>query len=109
MKAIRPPYEPVVCDYIVDELHRKFAEKFSNHAAQLEEFLEQALQSIDVVSTPDAVESEEGKIRDLKDRPILRAARSANGHLLLTGDRDFLESEITNPHTITAVDFLNLN
>lgn len=23
-KAMMPPYEPIVCDYIVDELHRKF-------------------------------------------------------------------------------------
>ena len=27
-KAMMPPYEPIVCDYIVDELHRKFREKF---------------------------------------------------------------------------------
>lgn len=25
-KAMMPPYEPIVCDYIVDELHRKFQE-----------------------------------------------------------------------------------
>lgn len=24
IKAMLPPYEPIVCDYIVDELHRKF-------------------------------------------------------------------------------------
>ena len=27
-KALLPPYEPIICDYIVDELHRKFQEKF---------------------------------------------------------------------------------
>lgn len=32
MKAVLPPYEPVVCDYIVDELHR-FFQKFSENAA----------------------------------------------------------------------------
>lgn len=26
-KAMLPPYQPVVCDYIIDELHRKFQEK----------------------------------------------------------------------------------
>lgn len=26
-KALYPPYEPVVCDYVLDELHRKFREK----------------------------------------------------------------------------------
>jgi len=28
MKALMPPYEPVVSDYIVDELHRKFHKIF---------------------------------------------------------------------------------
>ena len=28
LKAFSPPYEPVICDYVVDELHRKFQEKF---------------------------------------------------------------------------------
>ena len=27
-KALQPPYQPVICDYVVDELHRKFQEKF---------------------------------------------------------------------------------
>ncbi len=27
-KALLPPYPPIVCDYIVDELHRKFREKW---------------------------------------------------------------------------------
>ena len=27
-KALNLPYQPVVCDYVIDELHRKFHEKF---------------------------------------------------------------------------------
>lgn len=27
-KALQPPYQPVICDYVVDELHRKFGENF---------------------------------------------------------------------------------
>ena len=27
-KAVSASYQPIVCDYIVDELRRKFAEKF---------------------------------------------------------------------------------
>lgn len=46
------------------------------------------------------------KIRDVKDRPILRAALKCNAAYLLTGDRDFLESEIKNPTIISANDFL---
>ena len=39
VKAMLPPYEPIVCDYIVDELHRKFREKFPKHTTELEAFL----------------------------------------------------------------------
>ena len=108
MKAMLPPYEPVVCDYIVDELHRKFKQKFSKHATDLEDFLHYALQVIKIVPTPEVVMREEGKIRDLKDRPILRAAQQANVDLLLTGDLDFLEAGITDPRIISASEFIAL-
>ena len=106
VKAMLPPYEPIVCDYIVDELHRKFREKFPKHTTELEAFLYHALQVIRTVPTPEEELSEEGKVRDLKDRPILRAARAAHANMLLTGDLDFLESGITDPEIISASDFL---
>ena len=48
----------------------------------------------------------ENKIRDVKDRPILRAAIHANADVLLTGDKDFLESGLHTPKIMTASDFL---
>ena len=39
IKALLPPYHPMVCDYIVDELHRKFREKFPGRTTELEAFL----------------------------------------------------------------------
>ena len=105
-KAMMPPYEPIVCDYIVDELHRKFQEKFPEKQTELEAFLFQALSFIEVVNTPeDAVEAE-SKVRDVKDRPILRAALDAHADLFLTGDKDFLESSITDPRITGAAEFL---
>lgn len=106
MKALMPPYEPVVCDYVVDELHRKFREKFSDKVGELEAFLFAALQSIEVVRTPEEKTEEELKIRDVKDRPILRAALDAGADLFLTGDKDFLESSVTDPRIISVNDFL---
>ena len=106
MKASLPPYDPVVCDYIVDELHRKFQEKFPKRITELEAFLFHALQVIRVVPTPKEETSGESTIRDVKDRPILRAARHARVDMLLTGDRDFLESGIDNPMIVSAADFL---
>ena len=105
-KAMRPPYEPIVCDYIVDELHRKFQEKFPEKQTELEAFLFQALSFIDVVKTPEEKIAEENKVRDVKDRPILRAALDAHADLFMTGDKDFLESSITDPRIISVAEFL---
>lgn len=38
-KTLFLPYEPVVCDYIVDELKRKFNEKFIEHISSLKKFM----------------------------------------------------------------------
>lgn len=106
MKALMPPYEPVVCDYVVDELHRKFREKFPDKMVELEAFLFAALQSIEVIPIPGEEAEAELKIRDIKDRPILRAALGVGADLFLTGDKDFLESSVTDPRIISVRDFL---
>lgn len=105
-KAMMPPYEPIVCDYIVDELHRKFQEKFPEKQTELEAFLFQALSFIEIVETPEAAIEAESKVRDVKDRPILRAALDAHADLFLTGDKDFLESSITDPRITGVAEFL---
>ena len=51
--------------------------------------------------------ADEGKLRDPKDRPILRAALNAHADLFLTGDKDFLESAITDPRIISVAQFLD--
>ncbi len=107
-KALSESYQPVMCDYIVDELHRKFREKFPERLTELEAFLFNAIQYIHLVPTPETESETEDLIRDLKDRPILRAAISAHVDLLLTGDKDFLESSVTNPKIISVPEFLNM-
>lgn len=106
LKAMMPPYEPIVCDYIVDELHRKFREKFPDKLTEMEAFLFQALSFIEVVQTPENAVDAERKVRDPKDRPILRAALDAHADLFLTGDKDFLESAITDPRIVGVAAFL---
>ena len=107
-KALAAPYQPVVCDYVIDELHRKFQEKFSDRTVELEAFLYTALPAFDIVSTPDEVLEVESKIRDPKDRPILRAALNAGADLFLTGDKDFLESSVEDPRIISVPEFLEM-
>ena len=106
-KALNPPCQPLVCDYIVDELHRKFREKFPERLTELEAFLFNVLPYIHVVQTPDAEIQAENAIRDPKDRPILRAALNAHADLFLTGDKDFLESSITDPRIVSVAGFLD--
>ena len=108
MKALIPPYEGVICDYVVDELRRKFREKFPDHLTELEAFLFNMLSSVTLVNTPEAENELEYKIRDPKDRPILRAALNAHADLLLTGDKDFLQSSIVDPRIISVSDFLEM-
>ena len=107
-KALVPPFKPVVCDYVIDELHRKFQEKFPNRTVEMEAFLYTALSVFDIVSTPEDVVEAEAKIRDPKDRPILRAALNAGADLFLTGDKDFLESSVTDPRIISVPEFLDM-
>lgn len=58
-KSMTPPYEPIISDYIVEELRRKFREKFPDRMTELEAFLFNALQFIKVVETPEEVMEQE--------------------------------------------------
>ena len=107
-KALLPPYEPLLCDYVIDELHRKFKEKFPERQMELEAFLLHAFLSIRTVQTPEEEMVLEKGIRDPKDRPILRAALNAHADLFLTGDKDFLESAVTDPRVVSVTSFLEM-
>ncbi len=107
-KVLSAPYQPVVCDYVIDERHRKFRGKFPDRIVDLEAFLNESLPAFDIVSTPEAAVEAEAKIRDPKDRPILRAALNAGAELFLTGDKDFLESSVEDPRIISVQTFLDM-
>lgn len=71
-----------------------------------ESFLSLALLTLEVVNIPNERYDLEVKIRDMNDRPILRAAISAGADILLTGDKDFIESGILKPRIMTATEFV---
>jgi predicted nucleic acid-binding protein len=52
--------------------------------------------------------NDETKVHDTSDRPILRAAIEANADIIITGDKDFLNSGIIKPEIMTATEFLFL-
>lgn len=64
--------------------------------------------SLEIVPIPVEETNDEDKIRDIKDRPILRAALKENVDVLLTGDKDFLESKIDKPLMLMPSEFLKL-
>ena len=105
-RALLPPFQALTSDYVIDELRRKFREKFPDKTTELDAFLYSALPFIQIVETPEAAADSEVLIRDVKDRPILRAALSSNAELFLTGDKDFLEAAVEEPRIISVTDFL---
>lgn len=107
-KALAPPFEPLICSYIVEELQNKFLEKFPHKLQDFEHFINFELSFITKVPIPEKIIYEESLIRDSKDRVILRAAINANADLLLTGDKDFLEANISRLRIISAREFIYL-
>ena len=84
-----------------------FNKKFPNRLAALDKFLSVALLTLELVPVPTEEDMTETQIRDINDRPILRAAIEAEADVLLTGDKDFLESGVKNPVIMTPAEFLN--
>ena len=106
MKAASYPNHGSICEQNVDELKRIFNKKFSHRLAALDKFLSVALLTLELIPVPtDEIESE-SQIRDIQDRPILRAAITAKVDVLLTGDKDFLESGVKSPAIMTPAEFL---
>ncbi len=107
IKATCSPNRGLICEQNVDELKRIFNKKFPHRIAALNQFLSIALMSLELVQTPESELAAEAQIRDVKDRPILRAAIEAGADVLLTGDKDFLESGVEHPVIMTPAEFLN--
>jgi len=58
--------------------------KFPNRLASLDKFLSVALMTLELIPIPIDENSSETQIRDVNDRPILRAAIEAKANVLLT-------------------------
>ena len=106
VKAVSTPNRGLICEQNVDEMKRIFQKKFPAKLPALDEFLSTALLTMELVPIPTDEAETENQIRDVKDRPILRAAIHANADVLLTGDKDFLESSLTHPAIMTPDEFL---
>lgn len=108
-KAVSLPNTGIISYQSLEELVTSFCTKFPNKTHLLESFLVVTLTSIELVTTPNSKLDVEDSIRDPDDRTIYRAAIKAKADIILTGDKDLLESGITSPQIMTAREFLNLN
>ncbi len=98
--------EFVVCQVNIDEFREKIGTKFTAKKAEMECFLQLIESLADVVKIPARVAFSERKIRDVKDRPILRAALAGKVDVIVTGDKDFLDAHLDWPLIMTPAEFL---
>ena len=106
-KASSYPNKGLICEQNVDEMKRIFNKKFPTKLSALDKFLSIALLTLELIPVPELEAQEESQIRDVNDRPILRAAIWARADILLTGDRDFLEAGLNKPQIMTPAVFLD--
>lgn len=92
----------------LEELASVFYKKAPNKISLLEQFLVTSLCGIELIAVPSDYIDLESQIRDIDDRTIYRAAVNAKADIILTGDKDLLESGITSPQILTAREFLDL-
>ncbi len=105
-KAASYPNRGMICEQNLDELRRIFQLKFPKKMAALENFLATARTTLEIVPVPNEETVLEAEIRDIDDRPILRAAVKAGADILLTGDKDFLSSDIKQPAMVSPSEFV---
>lgn len=106
VKAASYPNHGLICEQNVDEMKRIFNKKFPSRLTALDKFLSVALLTLELIPIPTEEDTSETQIRDVNDRPILRAAIKSKADILLTGDKDFLESGLKNPMIMTPAEFL---
>ena len=107
--ASTPPNICIICFQSIEEAYNTFQRKFPSKHFALIKFIASILPFITLVTVPPQEISNEEHIRDKDDRTIYRAAVKAYADIILTGDKDLLESGITSPQIMTAREFLNLN
>ena len=107
-KAVEPPYQGLICEQSLEELRRVYNRKFPDKIHVFERFVAAALSVVELIPVPPSKHPDEYEIRDISDRPILRAAIKTGADIIISGDADFTESGITHPRIVKPAEFLNL-
>jgi len=107
-KAAELPYQAYICEQSIEELRRVFNRKLPDKILILDRFMGRLLPLVEIAPVPLSAHPDEVGIRDVDDRPILRAAIGVGVDILISGDNDFLESAVVNPKIMTAAQFVTL-
>lgn len=97
-------HEFVIPSYVISELKDVVKRKSPDKLGAIEAFLEKL--SFDLVYTPEQIKEGEFYIRDPKDYPILYTAIIENVDLVVSGDEDFKDTDVTHPEIVTPAEFL---
>lgn len=108
LKAVTSPNQAVICEQNIDEMRRVFNRKFPDKIGALESFLALSMLTLTVIPIPDEAHKSEEQVRDIDDRPILRAAIAAKADIIVTGDFDLLEAGLSYPKILTPAQFLEI-
>ncbi|MCL1998667.1 MAG: putative toxin-antitoxin system toxin component, PIN family [Turicibacter sp.] len=92
----------VICKYIIAEFRKVASKKAPNSIDVDEIFSSFAYEEVETAEWQEYM----GSLRDEDDKPILASAILADVDMIVTGDKDFLESGITHPRIISHLDFL---
>ena len=102
-------YEACACQATIEELHETFNKKFPRKMNDMNDFIKFVLPHMTIIPVPEEEIPLEKKIRDIDDRLILRAAVNAEIDIIISGDKDLLESGVKDPAILTPFQFTMWN
>ena len=102
LERVGEEHTMVICTHIIDEFRKVVAEKAPKYNAVVDTLFSRL--PYELVYTPQW-QKNMPDLRDEKDKPILAAAIAADVDMIITGDKDFLESDIKRPEIISHLDF----
>lgn len=106
VETVLQEHRLVLSSFIIDELKRVVATRFSNKVKDLDEFL--TVLPYELVYTPEVMEDGLFQIRDKMDYPVLYTAIIEEVDVFVTGDKDFSDIDIEKPEILSPRDFLNI-
>ena len=97
-------HELVISTYVINELKQVIKKKKPEKLSAIDDFFEKL--SFELEYTSDNIETELFSIRDPKDYPVLYTAIIENVDILISGDKDFKDTDVTHPEILTPQEFL---